>query len=293
MRQPLIGLTAITLVALPPTLVAGPQMPLFPGGARMPVYSVESRDNVPPWMELPRTARISTGDGLRFTPVHNSAVSFENLKIGVLVGAMRNDGDCATAINVRLHYVNAEWEPIGDGIPNEARVSQVPPGGLLPFRFRLRNVDAKTPAPAAYVIVVEEDHDPLANPFTWDRWVSSKPATTPPKACEPSATRVEADVTRRSRFRDGYRIGGTIALVQGDAVRADGVVITAVLRDEYGHVLEVLVGTPSPARGTLSDGRLVPETPVPFQLRTDIPVGEDVADVDVMVELLPDAIVSQ
>lgn len=292
MRRTPSAVMAIAGVALPPTLVAAPQAPIFPGGFPAPVYTTEVRDTVPPWMELPRTARISTGDGLRFRPLHNSAVSFENLKIGILVGAMRNEGDCATAVNVRLHYVDQDWQPIGDGIPNEARISQVPPGGVLPFRFRLRNVDAKTQAPSAYVIVVEEDHNPLANPFTWKRWVSSQPAATP-KACEPAATTVEASVTRRSQFREGYRLGGTVTLVEGEAVRADGIVITALLRDENDRVLEVLVGTPALRHRAIDDGRLLPHRPVPFSLHTDIPVGKDVADVDVMVELLPDAVVPQ
>lgn len=293
MRPPLIPLAILTSAAMPLTLVAATQAPMFPGGIRTPIYSAERRERIPPWMELPRTARLSIGDGLRFRPLHNSAVSFENLKIGVLVGAMRNDGDCATSLNARLHYVDAQWQPLGDGIPNEARVSQVEPGGLLPYRFRLRNVDDSTRAPAAYVIVVEQDHNPLANPFSWDRWVSTRPDTTPPRACEPTATRVTAQVSSRTRMRDGYLVGGTITLVEGDAVRADGVVITALLRDKQDQVLEVLVGTPSQRDRALRDGLLLPDTPVPFRLRTDIPVGDEVDDVTVMVELLPDAVVSQ
>src|SRR5690606_5655297 len=101
--------------------------------------------------------------------------------------------------------------------------------------------------------------------------------------------RISAQVTSRSRLRDGYLIGGTITLVEGAPVRADGVVITALLRDEQQQVLEVLVGTPARRERTLGDGQLLPGTPVPFRLRTDIPVGEDVADVTVMVEPLPDA----
>lgn len=256
------------------------------GGQGFAVYSTERRDAVPAWLELPRTARISTGDGLTFTPLHNAAVSFENLRIGVLVGALRNTGACAAQLSVRLQYVDANWQPMGEPIQNEARVSQVAHDGILPYRFRLRTIeDAPTP-PAAYVVIIEQDDAPMADPFHWNRWVSSTPKTPVTTPCPPSDTRVEADVHRRQPLRAGFLIEGTTTLVEGGPVRGDGIVLTAVLRDAKHDVLEVLVGTPR-LRGR--ETTLAAGAAVPFRLHTDMPLGREVAHVDVMVELLPDA----
>ena len=137
---------SVVVMCVAPGLAAA-QMPLWaPGSRTNPVYTTEARDRVPHWLELPRVARISTGDGLVMRPLHNSAISFENLKLGILVGALRNDGACATDLSVRLQYVDKEWAPIGPPLYNEARVSRTEPGGILPFRFRLRTIADSTTA---------------------------------------------------------------------------------------------------------------------------------------------------
>ena len=271
--------------------LAAAQLPLWlPGQRTNPVYSTEARDRVPHWLELPRVARISTGDGLLMRPLHNSAISFENLKLGILVGALRNDGACATDLSVRLQYVDKDWAPMGPPLYNEARVSRVEPGGILPFRFRLRTIaDSKVP-PSAYVIVIEQDDKPLANPFKWDRWVSSTAENSIDRSpCPASDTRLVAEVTKRQPLREGFLLEGTTTLAEGGPVRADGIVLTAVLRDAQHEVLEVLVGTPRIRKRDMPDGVLTAGQPVNFRLHTDMPLGKDVAHVDVMVELLPDA----
>lgn len=292
MSRPLAQIVPLVGVAVLLAGAARAQSPLFGGyGPRLPVYATESRERVPAWMVLPRQARIRVGDGLRFTPVDNAAVSFENLKIGVLVGALRNDGGCAVDLGARLQYVDAAWQPIGPPIPNEARVSRVEPGALLPFRFRLRTLDSAADVPpAAYVIVVESDDRPLRTPFAWDRWVTSdandRPAATP---CPPAPALVETVVTSRHTLRESFLVGGTVTLTSDTPVPIERIVITAMLRDKSGGVLEVLVGTPARRERTLADGALVRGQPVPFRLRTDIPVGRDVASIEVVTEVLPGA----
>lgn len=291
-RTRVLATTWLSLAAIcvAPGLAAA-QMPLWlPGQRTNPVYSTEVRDRVPYWLELPRVARISTGDGLLMRPLHNSAISFENLKLGILVGALRNHGACATDLSVRLQYVDKNWAPMGQPLYNEARVSRVEPGGILPFRFRLRTIaDSKVP-PSAYVIVIEQDDKPMANPFKWDRWVSSAAESSIDRSpCPAGDTRLVAEVTRRQPLREGFLLEGTTTLAEGGPVRADGIVLTAVLRDAQHEVLEVLVGTPRIRNRDMPDGVLTAGRPVDFRLHTDMPLGKDVAHVDVMVELLPDA----
>lgn len=291
-RTRLLATTWLSLAGM--FAVPGPaaaQMPLWlPGQRANPVYSSEVRDRVPHWLELPRVARISTGDGLIMRPLHNSAISFENLKLGILVGALRNDGACAADLSVRLQYVDKDWAPMGPPIPNEARVSRVEPGGILPFRFRLRTIaDAKVP-PSAYVVIIEQDDRPMANPYKWDRWVSASAENSLDRSpCPATDTRLVAEVTRRQPLREGFLLEGTTTLTEGGSVRADGIVLTAVLRDAQYEVLEVLVGTPRIRKKDMPDGVLTAGQPVDFRLHTDMPLGKDVAHVDLMVELLPDA----
>ncbi len=281
------SIAAATAGLLP---LAGEAQTHIPLG-RFPVYSTERRHEVPRWVELPRESRIRTGEGIDLQPLHNSAISFENLKLGLLVGALRNTGRCVSNVSARLQYVDAAWQPMGEAIPNEARVSQVEPGGILPFRFRLRNVADSSAPPAAYVVLVEEDDKPLTDPFSWTRWVSSSATETiDGSPCPPSDTRFDTTVTRTSPLRNGYRVDGRTTLVAGGPVRADGLVVTAVLRDRKGEVLEVLAGTPTFKPRDVPAGVMLTGQAVEFRLQTDIPLGKDVTDVDVMVETLPDAV---
>lgn len=276
-------------LAVPLTVQA--QMPVFlPGQRTNPIYSTERRDALPHWLELPRDARIRTGDGIEMTPLHNSAISLENLKLGVLVGALRNDGACASDLSARLQYVDQDWQPMGPAIPNEARVSRVEPGGILPYKFRLRTIaDAKVP-PSAYIVIIEEYGKPIVKPYTSTRWVSSgAQANIDRSPCPTSETRLEAVVTKRLPLREGFLLEGTTTLLSGGPVRADGVVLTAVLRDRKNDVLEVLVGAPSFTRRGLPTGVLEAGQELKFRLHTVMPLGREVAHADVMVELLPDA----
>lgn len=280
---------AATAALLPVASGAQTHIPL----GRFPVYSTERRDEVPRWVELPRESRIRAGEGIQLQPLHNSAISFENLKLGLLVGALRNTGRCVTNVSARLQYVDAAWQPMGEPIPNEARVSQVEPGGILPFRFRLRNVADSNAPPAAYVVLVEEDDKPLQDPFRWTRWVSDSATTNIDRSpCPASDTRFDTMVIRTSPLRGGYRVDGRTTLVAGGPVRADGLLVTAVLRDEKGEVLEVLAGIPTFKKRDVPDGLLMAGHTVEFHLQTDIPLGKDVTDVHVMVETLPEAVLA-
>lgn len=259
-----------------------------------PVYVTRSRDRVPLWMEVPREARLQTGDGLTFTPLRNSAISYENLKLGVLVGVLRNDGPCVQNLSARLHYVDAEWQPIGSAIPNDARVSRVEAGGLLPFRFRLRDLAERGDPPSGFVIVVEEDERPLDRPFAWHDWAAGEPRDIgTAAACTSPAAQIETSTPRRLRRRDGYVLIGTATVVGSRQVRADAIVFTAVLRNATGDVLEVLVGTPLDRGANTADvvSGPLPAQRLEYRLQTDIPLGGDVADVLVMAEALPDAVV--
>jgi len=286
MPRVIAGIAAALSALLPVVAHAQTHIPL----GRFPVFSTERRHEVPRWVELPRESRLRTGVGIHLTPLHNSAITFENLKLGLLVGALRNTGGCLAQVNARLHYVDANWQPMGEPIQNEARVSQVEPDGLLPFRFRLRNVADSARPPSGYVLLVEEDGSPLEDPFTWARWVSDADRAHPDRSpCPRAETAWDTTVRRRSPLRNGYRVEGSTTLVSGGPVRTDGLLVTAVLRDAQGDVLEVLAGIPLPPRRGRASLELATGETLDFRLQTDIPLGKDVASVDVMVEVLPGA----
>jgi hypothetical protein len=260
-----------------------------PGGLGWPVHRTEVRETLPFWLEMPRTARIWTADGLDAEPLYNSAVTLESLRLGVLVGALRNTGTCSEHVRLRLQYVDRDWQPMGPAIENEARVSRADPGGLLPYRFRLQTIDDRKTPPAAFVIVVDSLDTPQVGPFRWNRWVDDSKPAGEPQPCAQTSRRVETTVTRRLPMREGFRLEGTVTLAAGPPLRADAMVVTALLQDENDQVLEVLVGTPTFRSRDHPDGVLREGQSVPFVMRTDIPLGRSPRTVTVMVELLPDA----
>ena len=245
--------------------------------------SVVVRRAVPAWLALPSEARVLTSDGLEMRPLRNAAVSYENISLGVLVGALRNAGRCASNVRAWLQYTDDRWQPLGEPIESEARVSQVEPGGLLPYRFRLRHTKDFATAPSGYLVQVVEDGRPIADTL---QWVSTKaaPVATP---CAPSAVRIDTVVTRAGGTLSGYRVQGELTVATGGPVRADAITLTALLLDKAGDVLEVLVGVPDVGPGA-SNG-LATGARGRFRLRTDVPVGSDVATRQVFVDLLPGA----
>ena len=134
---------------------------------RAPTSSVEVRPMLPAWVAMPPTARILTSDGLEMRPLRNSAVTWENAKVGILVGALTNAGGCARDVRAFLQYTDHRWQPMGDPIESEARVSEVQPGGVLPYRFRLKRADDFPVAPSGYILQVVEDGKPVADTLQW------------------------------------------------------------------------------------------------------------------------------
>jgi hypothetical protein len=146
---------------------------------------------------------------------------------------------------------------------------------------------------SAYLVIVEADDAPIADPYSWSGWVSPTardPAGHAP--CAPAATSIEAEVTKRQPLRQGFLLQGTVTLVEGSPVRADGLVVTAVLQDKQTEVLDVLAGTPTVRARDVPTGVIQVGHRLEFRLLSDMPLGKDVASVDVMVEVLPDAVVA-
>lgn len=247
--------------------------------------SVDVRAAIPPWVAMPSSARILTSEGLEMRPLRNSAVTYENAKLGVLVGALRNAGGCSRNLSVRLQYTDDHWRPVGMPIENEARVSQVEPGGALPYRFRLRRADDFGVPPSGYILQVSEDGRAVAATLQWvsgDRKIDVSP-------CPPASLTVNTDVRKRRATLSGYRIDGTLSVLKGGPVRPDAVMLTALLLDDAGDVLEVLTGIPDARPADLPTGLIENGRSLPFSLSTAIPVGKAVATTQVFTELLPDA----
>jgi hypothetical protein len=275
-------------VGLLPILAGGahPALAQVAGGMQLPTVErrMEVSNVAPPWLALPSNARVLTSAGMEMRPLRNSGVSYENIKLGLLVGALKNHGHCARDLTVRLQYTDDRWQPIGEPIDSEARVSEVEPAGLVPYRFRLRRTDEMPAAPSGYIIQVSEQGKPVSGPI---EWVSTRKVD--PVACPPATLRLRA-VSHKSRpTLRGYRITGTLTVDAGGPVRPDGVTLTAVLLDKEGQVLEVLTGIPDVDEKTVPSGTLLPGQTVPFTLSSPIPVGKAVSSVLLFPEALPDA----
>lgn len=249
-----------------------------------PDRSVEVRDALPSWVALPRSARVLTSKGVEMRALKNSAVTLENAKSGVLVGALRNAGGCAKALSVRLQYADANWRPVGQAIESEVSATRVEPGGILPYRFRLlKNEDFQTP-PAAYILQVAEEGRPVAQTIEWisgQKVIDSSPCPPPPVAIETQVKGTRATLS-------GYRVTGSLTLSQGGPVRPEAIGITALLLDDRGEVLEVLIGRPTPKPKDLPAGVVANGQPLPFVLSTPVPLGRAVAKVEISTELLSD-----
>lgn len=249
---------------------------------------MEVRPVLPPWVAMPEHARILTSDGLELRPLKNSAVTHENARLGVLVGALRNTGGCARALSVRLQYTDERWQPVGMPIDNEARVSQVAPGDVLPYRFRLRRTDEFEVTPSGYIVQVTEADKPVAAAL---QWVSAT-RTVDRSPCPPASLVSSVQERSRRATLSGYRVEGTLTIVSGGPVRPDGIMLTALLLDEAGEVLEVLTGIPETSRSQPA-APIENAQPVAFRLSTGIPLGKAVKTVQFFTEVLPGAEVAE
>ncbi len=278
--------TAALVLALAGTVAT--QSPFRGSGVRdrMVERDVRVTDVRPEWLALPSEGRVLTSDGIAVRPLQNAGVSYENASLGMLVGALRNVGACARDVYVRLQYTNARWEPLGSPIDNEARVTQLEPGGLLPYRFRLRRTDEFPEPPAGYVLEVAEQGRPVRRGVQW------VDADKPPDTTTPCPERPYALDVRLGRHRSGsssYRVNGDLRVSRGGPLRPDGVMLTALLLDQQGQVLEVLTGAPTVEPGVLRDGLIHDGTDLAFSLATPVPLGKWVKAVEVFAEVLPDA----
>ena len=247
--------------------------------------SVEVRSVLPPWVAMPSTARILTSDGLEMRPLRNSAVTWENAKVGILVGALANAGGCARDVRAFLQYTDHRWQPLGPPIESEARVGEVPPGGVLPYRFRLKRADDFAVAPSGYILQVVEDGKPVADTL---QWVSKAPKTAPAE-CAARGVALATVVTQSRATLGGYRVTGTLTVTAGGPVRPESIAVTALLRDASGDVLEVLTGVPvvrdkDEALAPIENGRAMS-----FSISTAIPLGKGVATTTLFTDVLGDA----
>jgi hypothetical protein len=251
---------------------------------RAPEHSVLVRPVLPAWVAMPTTARILTSDGLEMRPMRNSAVTWENARIGVLVGALNNAGSCARHVRAFLQYTDHQWRPLGEPIESEARVSQVEPGGALPYRFRLKRTADFAVLPSGYILQVVEDGKPVADTL---QWVSTT-RTTDVAPCGRPPVAIDTVVTQSRATLRGYRISGTLTVTAGGPVRPDAVTLTALLRDDGGDVLEVLTGVPVVRDRDLPTGVIENGQTLSFSLATDVPLGKAVSSTTVFVDVLGD-----
>lgn len=278
MRVAAIVLVQLSMVAATPkpAVGQGAQTGVRPGRMLEVRREVRLTNRAPDWLAAPTDGRLST-HGLAMQPLQNSAVSYENESVGLLVGALRNVGTCAQDVSMRFQYVNAQWQPVGDPLHNEARITNVGPGELLPYRFRLRRKADFDAPPAGYVIDITAG--------------TTAPADDPECPVLPQAFEVRTGKPKSTTR--SYAVNGTVRLVVGGPIPPDGVTLTALLLDENEQVLEVLTGAPD-VRGTkLRTGMLEDSQTVPFSMATPVPLAKWVHHVEVFAEVLPHAQVAR
>jgi hypothetical protein len=252
---------------------------------RAPEHSVLVRPILPAWVAMPTTARILTSEGLELRPMRNSAVTWENARIGFLVGALGNAGSCARNVRAFLQYTDHQWRPLGEPLESEARVSRIDPGGTLPYRFRLKRSDDFAVAPSGYILQVVEDGKAVADTL---QWVSpTRPAAL--AQCDRPPVDLDVVATQSRATLRGYRVSGTLTVRSGGPVRRGAVTVTALLRDAGGDVLEVLTGVPVVRDRDLPTGLIENGQALPFTLATDVPLGKAVNTTTLFAEVLGDA----
>jgi hypothetical protein len=281
----LAGVAAGALVCLPAAAAAQANGPLSTMSLPSMNRSVRVEHIIPDWVAMPATARILTSDGLEMRPLRNSAVTYENAKLGVLVGALTNTGGCARNLRLLLQYTDDHWQPLGDPIESEARVADVEPGGALPYRFRLKRLDEFPEAPSAYILQVVEEGKPVSGRIQWVS-TSRTPEASP---CPPTPLVIDTEVRQSRATLSGYRVSGTFVVRKGGPIRPDGVTLTALLRDADGDVLEVLTGIPTVREKDLPSGLIEDGQVLPFSLSTGVPLGKAVATTTIYTDVLADA----
>lgn len=247
---------------------------------------VEVTTTLPHWAVLPRSARILASKGVEVTSVKSSAVTLENAKLGLLVGALRNEGGCLRDVVIRLQYTDENWRPLGDAIESEARVGRIEPGALIPYKFRLAGTsDFETP-PSATIIQVSEAGRPVSDLLAWtDGTDESKPI---PCASEPDV--VSMSLEKHRATQSGYRLEGKVRVETG-TVRPDAVALTVLLLDDAGEVLDVLTGVPDDGPSN-SDGTMSAGEERRFRMFSPMPLGKSVKSTHVFVQTLTDAALS-
>lgn len=239
----------------------------------------------PAWLAAPTKGRLVTSDGMEVQVLQNASVSFENASIGMMVGALRNVGACARNVSVRFQYTDEHWQPLGAPIQNEARVTMADPDGLIPYRFRLRHKSDFPRAPIGYLVEVMAD-DSARTPAGAGSDASG--VTGAAQRCPPRSYGFELKTGTRSTVTS-FQIVGTLQVVAGGQIRADGITLTALLLDKDDQVLEVLTGAPDLRGVPVPTGLLDPSHVVPFTLATPVPLAKWVSRVQVFAEVLADA----
>ena len=268
--QVLAVVAAVSLAAQPPA----------PGYTPSWQWRVATDDRVPLWLAMPSQARILTSAGVRFEPHRSSGITFENLRLGVLVGALKNTGRCASDLRVFLQYTDDRWRPLGDPIESEARVTRVETGETLPFRFRLRVRDDFDTLPSGISLHVIEQDRPLAQQFR----LESLGPEADGRPCPPRLRTISGRVTRMvTHLSDRFVVEGELE-VDGERPRDDAIAVTVVVFDRDDQVLDVLTGTPDPP----DDDQGRPSAVVPFRLTTPIPIGRQARRSVVVAEVLDD-----
>lgn len=251
-----------------------------------PSRDVRVRDTAPTWLAMPQRGRIRTSPGLKLRPLQNSAVTYEtyeNAKVGVLVGALRNAGPCAARLTIQLQYTDHKWQPLGKPVENQARVSQVDSGGALPYRFGLRRKDEFSQLPSGYIIEVSENGRPVP-PITDEVEFVRGDRSVAVTSCSQLPDPLDISIESSRPTSRGHKVNGIVTVKAGGSIHPKGIALTALLLDKEGKVLEVLTGGVT-YQSDGSTGLIDIGETVRFSLSTSIPLGNSVDRTEMFAEV--------
>jgi hypothetical protein len=185
---------------------------------------------IPDWLYAPFSVRLTVPTGIKLELMTMTIVSSDQRREAALIGVLRNRGRAVRGALVSLSYLGADGESILRSVPNAAYVSEVPVDGLLPFRLPL-SVGAAVPrGVTAFEMLLEERIDGARHSLH---------------------SNIRGDLSISRQRDNAASVVGDLEIRDGEVPLPDNarMLVTLLLHDKSGNLLEVLSGTSTSRSG--------------------------------------------
>lgn len=223
--------------------------------------SILESSTVPAWLYAFSTVQLELAAEMRLELVEMAVVSNEHQKRAALIGMLHNRSGALSGAALTLSYVGSDGSSVMSSVSNAALVSEVPAGGLLPFRFLLLPRDALPNESLGLRISVNEGLSPSRRAL---RAV------------------MRPDYSFRGRGANGVVMTGNIEISPGDSAHHSdekALLISVVLLDNNGRLLDVIAGS----RAWRLDSNMQH-----VEFDSFLPIGRRVRSVQAYVEAVSD-----